>query len=115
MAIVNNERYHYSAKPPVFDREKFDCWKDRIESFFLGYDVDLLDIVIDGYNYPLNVDDTKMGISDMNEKQRKYYKNNHKLITIVLNVISCTEYEKITNRDSTKSIFDSLRMNNEGN
>jgi hypothetical protein len=31
------------------------------------------------------------------------------------NSISYTEYEKIVNRDSTKVIFDSLRMTHEGN
>lgn len=33
----------------------------------------------------------------------------------MLNVISYTAYEKITNRDSVKSIFDSLKMTHEGN
>jgi hypothetical protein len=33
----------------------------------------------------------------------------------LLNVISYTEYEKITNRDSAKFIFDSLRITHKGN
>jgi hypothetical protein len=32
----------------------------------------------------------------------------------LLSIISYTEYEKITNGDFTKSIFDSLRMTHEG-
>lgn len=51
----------------------------------------------------------------MIEQQKKDYKNHHKSRTILLNLISYTEYEKIKNRDSTKSIFDSLRMTREGN
>ena len=51
----------------------------------------------------------------MTDQQKRDFKNHHKAITILLNVISYTEYEKITNRDSTKSIFDSLRMTHEGN
>ena len=35
--------------------------------------------------------------------------------TILLDAISYTEYEKITDRDSTKSIFDSLKIIHEGN
>ena len=51
----------------------------------------------------------------MTNQQKKNHKNHHKARTILLNAISYTEYEKITNKDSTKSIFDSLRMTHEGN
>ena len=51
----------------------------------------------------------------MTDQQKKDFKNHHKARTILLNVISYTEYEKITNIDSSKSIFDSLRMTHEGN
>lgn len=33
----------------------------------------------------------------------------------MLNAIQYSEYEKITNRGTTKSIFDSLKMTHEGN
>ena len=45
----NNKKYYYFAKPPIFNRENFDYWKDRIKSFFLEYDVDLWDMVMNGY------------------------------------------------------------------
>ena len=48
-AEQNNNSYN---KPPVFDGEDFDYWKDRLESFFLGHDSDLWDIVLDGYTHP---------------------------------------------------------------
>lgn len=51
----------------------------------------------------------------MTKQQKKDYKNHHKVRTTLLNPISYTEYEKITNRDSENSIFDSLRMTHEGN
>lgn len=35
--------------------------------------------------------------------------------TILLNVISHTKYEKITNRDTTHDMFESLKMTHEGN
>lgn len=35
-----NDRDHYNAKPHVFDGDKFYYCKDKIESFFLGHDVD---------------------------------------------------------------------------
>lgn len=51
----------------------------------------------------------------MNYHKKKDHKNNHISITILLNSISYPEYEKIANRDSTKSIFDSLEMTHEVN
>lgn len=51
----------------------------------------------------------------MIDQQKKEYKNHHKIRTILLNDISFTKYEKITNRDSAKSIFDYLRMKHQGN
>jgi hypothetical protein len=63
--VNNNERDHYSAKPPIFDGEKFDYWKDRIESFFLGYDVNLWDLVVDGYVHPVNAKGNNIAKSAM--------------------------------------------------
>lgn len=51
----------------------------------------------------------------MIDQQKKDYKNHHKARTILLNVISYSEYENITNRETFKSIFDSLKMTREGN
>lgn len=40
MAAVNKyeEKDRINTKPPMFDGENFDYWKDRIKIFFLGYD-----------------------------------------------------------------------------
>lgn len=50
----------------------------------------------------------------MTDQQKKDFKNHHKARTLLL-IISYIEYENITNRDSTKSVFDYLRMTHEGN
>ena len=42
----------YNVKPLIFDGEKFEYWKDRLESFFLCHDIDLWDLVVDGYVSP---------------------------------------------------------------
>ena len=105
----------YNVKPPIFDGEKFEYWKDRLESFFLVHDVDLWDMVFDGYVPPTDATGKEIARRAMTDQQKKDYKNHHKARTILLNAISYTEYEKITNRDSTKSIVDSLRMTHEGN
>ena len=111
----NNEWDSYSAKPHIFDGEKFDYWKDRIESYFLGFDLDPWDLVVAGYSHPVDSMGKMIARSDFSEAQKKTYKNHHRARTILLNVISYTEYEKITNKETVKSIFDSLQMTHEGN
>ena len=105
-----NERDSYNAKPPVFYGEKFDYWKDRIESFFLGYDADLWDIVINGYEPPISIIGISIPRSRMSDDQKWEFKNHHKARTIMLNVIYYNEYEKITYRETAKEIFDSYKM-----
>lgn len=118
MAAINNkyeEKDRISTKPPMFDEENFDYWKDRIESFFLGYDADLGDLVFDGYTHPTDDEGKKIDIKSMTEAQEKVFRNHHKARTILLNAISHTEYEKITNRDTAHDMFESLKMTHEGN
>ena len=111
----HEDRDRFSGKPPVFDGENFDYWKDRIESFFLAHDADLWDMVTDGYTHPVNASGQKIDRKTMSDQQKRDFKNHHKARTILLSAISYTEYEKISNRDTAKNIFDSLRMTHEGN
>src|ERR1044072_1875581 len=110
-----NKDNNYNAKPPIFDGEKFDYWKDRIESFFLGFDMDLWDLVVDGYEEPKDTEGNIIPRSKMTDDQKKLFKDHHKARTILLNATSYNEYEKITNKGTAKSIYDSLRMTHEGN
>src|SRR5580765_387532 len=110
-----NKDNTYSAKPPIFDGEKFEYWKDRIESLFLGFDVDLWDIVIEGYEHPKDAEGKAISRSQMTEAQKKTFKDHRKARTILLNAISYAEYEKITDKETAKYIFDSLQMTHEGN
>ena len=72
-------------------------------------------MVVDGYTHPVDAAGKKIARSSMSDQQKKDYKNHHKARTILLNAISYTEYEKITDRENAKSIFDALRMTHEGN
>jgi hypothetical protein len=71
--------------------------------------------VVDGYSHPVDSTGKKIARADFSEAQKKTYKNHHRARTILLNAISYTEYEKITNKETAKSIFDSLQMTHEGN
>src|SRR3954470_2069312 len=102
-------------RPPVYDGEHFEYWKDRLESYFLCQDGDLWDLVLDGYTHPINAQGVKVSRQAMSDAQKKDFKNHHKSRTILLNAISHAEYEKITNREIAHDIFESLKMAHEGN
>lgn len=72
-------------------------------------------MVMDGCTHPMDSNGINLERNKMDEQQKKNNKNHHRSRKILLNVISYTEYEKITNKDSTKSIFDSFKMTHKGN
>ena len=105
----------YNVKHPIFDGEKFEYWKDRLESFFLGHDSDLWDIVLYGYTPPIDSEGNNIDRKNMDRQQKVDFKNHHRARNIFINVISKMEYEKITNRDTAHDMFGSLKMTHEGN
>ena len=72
-------------------------------------------MVVDDYVPPIDAIGNEIARRATNDQQKKDYKNHHKARTILLNEISYTEYVKITNKDSARSIFDSFKMTHEGN
>ena len=53
----HDEKDRISCRPSIFDGENFNYWKDIIRSFFLAHDVDLWDMVTDGYIHPSDEND----------------------------------------------------------
>ena len=76
----------------MFDGEKFDYWKDRNKSYFMEYDLDLWDLVVDGYTHQIDDKDLKISRSAMTNAQKKVHRNHYKARTIFLSVISYNEY-----------------------
>ena len=74
----NEERDRFSGKPPVFDGENFDYWKDRIESFFLAHDADLWDMVTDGYTHPVDGRGQKIERKMMSDQQKREFRNHQR-------------------------------------
>ena len=81
----------------------------------MAHDADLWDMVTDGYIYPSDENSQKIDRKKMTFHQMREFRNHHKARTIILSAISYSEYEKITNRELAKNIFDSRRMTHEGN
>src|SRR3954468_15008846 len=103
------------TRSPVIDGENFEYWKDRLESYFLGLDGDLWDLMVDGYKHPVKANGVRLTRQEMNDDQKNQFKNHHKCRTILLNAISHAEYEKISNRETAYDIYESLKMTREGN
>src|SRR3954470_13580309 len=103
------------TRPPVFYGENFEYWKDKLESYFLGLDADLWDLLMDCYKYLVKASGVKLTRQEMDDDQKKLFKNHHKCRTVLLNVISHAEYEKISNRETAYNIYESLKMTHEGN
>lgn len=96
------------VKHTIFDGDKFDCWKYIIESFFLGYDANLWHMITNRYTHHLDTKVVTLERNQMNEQQKMDKKNHHRSKNIMLYAISYLAYENIRNKDSAKSIFDSL-------
>src|SRR3954465_11266591 len=103
------------TRPPVFDGENFEYWKDKLESYFLGLDGELWDLLMDGYKHPVKATGVRLTRQEMNDDQKKLFKNHHKCRTVLLNAISHAKYEKISNRETAYDIYESLKMTHEGN
>src|SRR3954462_8513148 len=101
--------------PPVFDGENFEYWKDKLESYFLGLDGELWDLMMDSYKHPVKASGVRLTRQEMDDDQKTLFKNHHKYRTVLLNAISHAEYEKISNRETTYDIYESLKMTHEGN
>lgn len=67
-ANTNNDKNQFATKPPDFDGERFDYWKDIIKSFFLDFDVDTCDMVTNGYTRPINSNGVKLKRSATNKQ-----------------------------------------------
>src|ERR1044072_9839447 len=76
--------------------------------------MDIWEYVTEGYVAPVNNAGDAIPLIRMNEDQKKKFRNHHKARTILLNSISYSD-EKITDKETAKSIYDSLVMTNEGN
>lgn len=101
--------YSFIYKAPAWKNDNFYFWRDKMESYFLGFNEDLWEMVIKGYIHPTNDEGLKITRKEMNDSQRRDFQNHHKARTILLDVIPYDVYEKITKKESAYDIVESLR------
>lgn len=113
MAAANSkglkDYYSFVYKAPAWKNENVYFWKDKLESYFLGFNEDLLEMILNGYTHPTNEVGSKIGRKYMNELQLKDFQNHHKARTILLDAIPYDVYEKLAKKESAYDLVESLR------
>ena len=113
----SSERNHYTAKPHVFsgDSTEFEWWKSKMYTYIIGLDDELWDILEDGID--IVVDNVGM-VADrktLTPAQKKIYRKHHRVRGILVDALPHTEYLKIINKSTAKTIFESLCSTYQGN
>ena len=113
MAAANSKGlkdcHSFIYKAPTWNGDNFYFWRDKLESYFLSFDEDIWEMVLNGYTHPTNEEGSKIARKDMNKLQLKYFQNHHKARTILLSIIPYDVYEKLKKRESAYDILESLR------
>lgn len=112
-----SEKNKYTARPPTFsgDSTEFEWWKSKMYADIVGLDDELLDILEDGIVIPFN------GVGVVAEKKsftpshKNIYRKHHRVRSILIDVLPHSEYIKIIDKSTSKTIFESLRATYKGN
>src|SRR3954465_3016298 len=75
------------TRPPVFEGENFEYWKDKLESYFLGLDGDLWDLLMDGYKHPVNASGVKLTRQGIKDDQKKVFRGHPNSKTVLQNAL----------------------------
>ena len=113
MAAANSlglkNHYSFIYKAPTWNGDNFYFWRDKLESYFLSFDEDIWEMVLNGYTHPTNEEGSKIARKDMNKLQLKDFQNHHKARTILLDAIPYDVYEKLAKKESAYDLVESLR------
>ena len=113
MAAANSKGlkdcYSFISKAPTWNGDNFYFWRDKLESYFLSFDEDIWEVMLNGYTHPTNEEGSKIARKDMNKLQLKDFQNHHKARTILLDAIPYDVYEKLAKKDSAYDLIESLR------
>jgi len=115
---TSDDKKSDSSKASRFngDPETFSWWKTKMYSFIMGLDDELWDVLEDGVG-DLALDEEGAAI-DRNKHiaaQKKLYKKYHKIRGILVASLPHTEYLKMSDNSTAKTMFASLCVDYEGN
>jgi len=106
-----------SGKVPKFngDPEEFSWWKTNFYSYVMGLDEELWDILKDGVgDLVLDEEEAAINRKKYTPEQKKLYKKHHKIRGSLVTAIPRTEYMKMSDKSTAKTMFASLCANYEG-
>ncbi|XP_050909755.1 uncharacterized protein LOC127123595 [Lathyrus oleraceus] len=111
------EKNNYTARPPTFSGGsiEFEWWKSNMYTHIIGLYDELWDILEDGIDIPVNGVRMATDKKSLTPAQKKTYRKHHRVKGILVDIIRHSEYIKIIDKFTTKTIFESLCATYEGN
>ena len=100
-------------KPPGFNGQYYTYWKQKMKDFLEATDIDLWDIIENGYNPPSAIEN---GITILKPRSSwsEDEKNRHLLASkakwIISNSLGPNEYERVSNCSTAKEMWDALEI-----
>ena len=98
------------TRSPLFDGVDYGYWKNRMETYLIGIDLCLWEIVEDGYT-PVVTTPTDVALIKENRRLRVL---DAKARNILYCGLTATEYNKVSACKTAKSVWDRLEVNYEG-
>lgn len=108
---------NYTSKSPTFsgNSTEFQWWKSKMYTHIIGLDGKLWDILEDGIAFKVNGVGMVYYRKSLTLYQKKIYRKNHRVIDILIDALPHSEYLKIMDKSTAKTIFESLCATYEGN
>ncbi|XP_047269540.1 uncharacterized protein LOC124899274 [Capsicum annuum] len=106
-----------TIRPPLFNGSHFIWWKARMETFLQNVDYELWNRITDGPIIPMKIVDgeqVKKTRSEFTPEDLVALKKNAKAKNILVCGLSLTEYNRVSNCNTAKQIWDALVNAHEG-
>lgn len=111
------EKNNYISKPSTFSAyfAEFEWWKINMYTHIIDLDDQLYDILDDGIDIVVDGVGMLADRKSLTHAQKKIYRKHHRVRRILVDALPHSEYLKILNKSSAKTIFESLCATYEGN
>nr|GEU71466.1 coiled-coil domain-containing protein 186-like [Tanacetum cinerariifolium] len=107
-------------RPPLFESDGFIYWKNRFETYVKSKDLDLWRVItyddfsLVQFNPETKKDETILFDKQNDDLKKKHAKNNEAKM-VIYNALPRKEYERIFMFKTSKEIWDTLLITNQGN
>ncbi|CAI8598810.1 unnamed protein product [Vicia faba] len=115
--ISTSEKKNYVSKPPTFsgNSTEFGWWKSKMYTHIKGLDDELWDILEDGIVFAIDEVGTMADRKSLTPTQKNIYRKPYRVRRFLIDNLPHSEYLKILEKSTAKTIFKSLRASYEGN